>query len=361
MSPLSTRTALAALPALLIALGCAAAAHAAQPPVLLGTAEPFAVLGAGTVTNTGGSTVNGDLGLHPGTAITGFLPEQVTGGRHAGDAAAKRAHTDLTGAYEDAVSRPASRVLPPDAGGLRLRPGVYKTGTVASLGLTGNLTLDAKGDPRAVFIFQIESTLTTAGDSSVSLAGGAQACNVFWQVGSSATLGSRTALKGDVLALASISATDGVTVDGRLLARNGAVTLINDTVKRPTCSGTAGPLSGLGPVTGPIRGGRPGPLVEILGVPGSRRAGTRRRAGRASCTSRDFTARISIVEPTGLRSVKVKLDGKVVKRTTKPRFSLRVGARRMRAGSHRLTVIARDRANHRSVAKRVFARCAAGR
>ena len=352
--------ALAALPALLIALGCAAAAQAAQPPVLLGAAEPFAVLGAGTVTSTGGSTVNGDLGLHPGTAITGFLPEQVTGGRHVGDAVAKRAHTDLTGAYEDAVSRPASRVLPPDAGGLRLGPGVYKTGTVASLGLTGNLTLDAKGDPRAVFIFQIESTLTTAGDSSVSLAGGAQACNVFWQVGSSATLGSSSVLKGDVLALASISATDGVTVDGRLLARNGAVTLINDTVKPSKCA-KAGPLSGLGPVTGPIRGGRPGPLVEILGVPGSRRAGARRRAGRASCTSRDFTARISIVEPTGLRSVKVKLDGKVVKRTTKARFSLRVGARRMRVGGHRLTVIARDRANHRSVAKRAFARCAAGR
>ena len=185
-------------------------AQAGPPPVLLGTADSFAVLAGSTITNTGPSVINGDLGLHPGTAVTGFPPGTVNGAEHVTDAVAQQAKTDLTTAYKDAAGRPFSATSPPDIGGRTLTGGVYRTGSVASLGLTGSLTLDAQGDPRAVFIFQIESTLVTATDSSVSLVNGAQACNVYWQVGSSATLGTRTAFKGNILALTSISVNDGV-------------------------------------------------------------------------------------------------------------------------------------------------------
>ena len=231
--------------ALLVAPVLTSTAQAGPPPVLLGTADSFAILGGSTITNTGDSVINGDLGLHPGTAVTGFPPGTVNGAQHVTDAVAQQAKTDLTTAYQDAAGRSFSATSPPDVGGRTLTAGVYRTGSVASLGLTGNLTLDAQGDPRAVFIFQIESTLATASASSVSLINGAQACNVYWQVGSSATLGTTTAFKGNILALTSISVNNGVTVDGRLLARNGAVTLINDTVTRSQCA------PGTGPGTGP--------------------------------------------------------------------------------------------------------------
>src|SRR6185503_7164026 len=213
--------------ALLVAPVFTSTAQAGPPSVLLGTADSFAILGGSTITNTGGSVINGDLGLHPGTSVTGFPPGTVNGAQHVTDAVAQQAKTDLTTAYLDAAGRPLSATSPPDVGGRTLTAGVYRTGSVASLELTGSLTLDAQGDPRAVFIFQIESTLVTAPGSSVSLVNGAQACNVYWQVGSSATLGTTTAFAGNILALTSFSVNNGVTVDGRLLARNGAVTLIN--------------------------------------------------------------------------------------------------------------------------------------
>ena len=172
------------------------------------------------------------------------------------------AATDLTTAYNDAAGRPSSATSPPDIGGRTLTGGVYRSGSVASLGLTGRLTLDAQGDPRAVFIFQIPSTLITATDSSVRLVNGAQACNVFWQVGSSATLGTRTAFQGNILALTSISVNDGASVNGRLLARNGAVTLINDTVTRSRCAAGTGP--GTAPATDPGPG--TSPALQALDV-----------------------------------------------------------------------------------------------
>jgi hypothetical protein len=218
--------------ALFVSVLIPSTAQAGPPPVLLGTADSFALLGGTTITNTGNSVINGDLGLHPGTSVTGFPPGTVNGAQHVTDAVAQQAKTDLTTAYLDAAGRSFSATSPPDFGGRTINAGVYRTGSVASLGLTGNLTLDAQGDPRAVFIFQIESTLVTATDSSVSLINGAQACNVYWQVGSSATLGTRTAFKGNILALTSISVNDAVAAEGRLLARNGAVTLNNDTVTR---------------------------------------------------------------------------------------------------------------------------------
>ena len=200
----------------------------------LGTAESFAVLAGTTVTNTGASTINGNLGLSPGTAVTGFGPGRVTRATYAADAIALKAQSDLTLAYDDAAARTPAVAAPADLGGLTLTPGVYKN--AASIGLTGALTLDAQGDPNAVFVFQAGSTLTTGSASHVKLVNGAQACNVFWKVGSSATLGTGTVLAGNILALTSISINDGATLQGRALARNGAVTLINNTITAARCA-----------------------------------------------------------------------------------------------------------------------------
>ena len=196
--------------ALLLLLACTATAQAAQPPVGLGTAGSFAVLGGSTVTNTGPSVITGDLGVSPGTAITGLPPGTVNGTVHAADAVAAQAQSDVTTAYNDAAGRIPAVVVPGDLGGLLLTPGVYKQSS--SLLLTGSATLDAQGDPSAVFIFQVGSTLTTASSSRVLLAGGAQSCNVFWQIGSSATIGTGTAFVGNIFALQSITMTTGATL-----------------------------------------------------------------------------------------------------------------------------------------------------
>jgi Ice-binding-like/WxL domain surface cell wall-binding len=221
----------------LVALGSLASdAHGAlgPAPLALGAADGFAVMGASTVTSAGVSAITGDLGVSPGTAVTGFGPGTINGTLHAGDATAAQAHADLATAYTDAVGRaPATPVLA-DLGGVTLSPGVYSAG--AALTLAGTLTLDAQGNPAAVFILQAGSTLGTAAGSQVILAGGAQSCNVFWQVGSSATLGASSGLDGTILAATSISMGDGVTIDGRALARDGAVTMINDTVSAAHCT-----------------------------------------------------------------------------------------------------------------------------
>jgi len=213
-------------------------ADAAQAPVGLGTAGSFAVLAGAGVTNTGPTTINGDLGTFPTTSISGAASMTITGTNHGGDAVTQGAKTDLVTAYNTAAGEGPTTAVPADLGGQTLTPGIYNS--ASSLGLTGALTLNGGGNPNALFVFQAGSTLTTASASSVVLTNGAQACNVFWQVGSSATLGTGSSFRGTILALTSISVTTGTTIVGRALARNGAVTLDTDTITTPTCTTPTG-------------------------------------------------------------------------------------------------------------------------
>jgi hypothetical protein len=211
-------------------------ADAAQPPVGLGTADNFAVLAGQGVTNTGPTTINGDLGTWPNPAITDATAGMtINGATHAGDAVAQQAQSDTTIAYNDAAGRTPVTTVATELGTTTKTAGVYDSAD-GTFGITGTLTLDAQGDPNAVFIFKASSTLITASSSNVALVNGATACNVFWQVGSSATLGTNSTFRGTLLALASITVTTGVTIDGRALARVGSVTLDSDTITRSTCT-----------------------------------------------------------------------------------------------------------------------------
>jgi hypothetical protein len=239
------RSLLAATAWLLAGLPLTATAQTSPP---MGQAASFAVLGGSTVTNTGATNVLGDLGVAPGTAVTGFPPGIVTGGTiHINDAVAQQAQADLTIAYNNLAGQaPTVDLSGQNLGGLTLGPGVYRFSTSAQL--TGTLTLDAQGDPAAVFIFQIASTLTTASASSVVMINGGSDCNVYWQVGSSATLGSGSAIAGSILALSSITLTTSANLSGRALARNGAVTLDTNTVA--VCAAGCAPIN-LAPTTLP--------------------------------------------------------------------------------------------------------------
>jgi len=213
--------------------------QSAQLPVSLGSAGTFSVLAASTVTNTGPTVVNGDVGLSPGSAITGFPPGQVVGTIDIADGPAALAQVDLTTAYNDAAGRTTPVVVAGDLGGQTLTPGLYKS--TSSLGITGVLRLDGQGNPNSVFIFQIAAALTTATSSQVILQGGAQAANIFWQVGSSATLGTYSVFNGTILAQASVSVLTGAVLDGRALARTGAVTLDTNTAVNPGPATTGPP------------------------------------------------------------------------------------------------------------------------
>jgi hypothetical protein len=215
-------------------------ASAIEPTVPMGTAANYSVLAASTVTNTGPSVLHGSLGLSPGSSISGFaqpggpgtvVPPAVIDRTNG---AAAQARSDLTAAYLNAAGRPGATIETSDLGGLNLTEGLYSAASKGPLGLTGTLTLNGGAD--AVFIFQTDSTLITDSASTVSLVGGVTACNVFWQVGSSATLGTGSNFVGNILALTSVTVTSGVTVEGRALARNGAVTLDNDVFTRPLCA-----------------------------------------------------------------------------------------------------------------------------
>ena len=219
--------------AVLLLSWCLASAWAQTAPPM-GTARSFAVLGAATVTNTGPTSVMGDLGVSPGSSITGFPPGTVTGTIHAADAVAAQAQVDAATAYNFLTAETCTTNLTgQDLGGLTLTPGVYCFDTSAQL--TGTLNLNAAGDPNAVFVFQIGSTLTTATNSAVIVSGGSP-CGVYFQVGSSATLGTGTQFAGNIFALTSITLTTGASVSGGSYALDGAVTM--DTDAATACQGT---------------------------------------------------------------------------------------------------------------------------
>jgi len=224
-----------------ITLLCGISPASAQTAPSLGSAQNFAVLGGSTVTNTGSSVITGDLGVSPGSAVTGFPPGLVVSGTiHAADAVALAAQNSVTTAYNSLASQSCTQDLTgQDLGGKTLTAGVYCFSSSAQL--TGTLTLNAQGNASAVFIFRIGSTLTTASGSSVVVINSGSQCNVFWQVGSSATVATSTSFAGNILALTSITMTTGARVTGRTLARNGAVTLDTNVITPTTCAAATPP------------------------------------------------------------------------------------------------------------------------
>lgn len=206
----------------------------AGPPPALGGAGRFAVLGGSAVNCSGVlTTIVGDVGSSPGGSITGLPPGQPTGGSiHANDAIAVRGQSDLNGSCDDLQSRPPNVTMTGvDLGGRTLSGGVYYFSGSAQL--TGTCILDGQGNSNAVFIFQVGSTLTCANNSAIVLTGGAQARNVFWHVGSSATLGTNCAFRGNLIAMTNITMNNGASIRGRAMARNGAVTLDDNAVALP--------------------------------------------------------------------------------------------------------------------------------
>jgi hypothetical protein len=310
----------------------------------LGTAQPFVLLAGSTATNTGPSVLNGNLGVSPGTALVGFgLPAVVNGATHAADGVAAQAQLDLTTAYNVAAGQPvapAADLTGTDLGNRVLTAGAYRF--TSSAQLTGPLTLDAAGDPNAQFVFEIASTLTTASASSVVLVNGANPCNVYWQVGSSATLGTTTAFQGNLMALASISLNNGATVIGRLLARNGQVSLINNVIDSSRCgtgspttpgSGGSGGTGGAGgaPETPAATAAR---LTSEAGQATSRRSTitrngstTLQRTPHATCTS-GFRA---TVHGKQIKHVTFTLDGRTIQSQAKGPYVVFV---RARPGAH---------------------------
>lgn len=235
-------------PALLAALAATAALTlipsavfaAVGTPVPLGEASTFAVLAGSGITNTGVTTISGDIGSYPTTSITGAdTIVQASGADLSGSAVTTRAKTDLVTAYNDASAQSPDPLGGVELGGLTLEPGVYDTGDVIEL--TGNLTLDGNGDPEAVFIVQSLSTLLASEASSITFIDGATACNLYWRVPTSATIEAGSRFAGTILAEQTITFGAGATLQGRALARNGEVTMINNTITRPTCATDTAP------------------------------------------------------------------------------------------------------------------------
>ncbi|HYP56495.1 MAG TPA: ice-binding family protein [Solirubrobacterales bacterium] len=335
---------------IILAFGLAlfAAPASLAAPVNLATVTPFVVLGGQAVTNTGPSVLNGDLGVSPGTALSGFgFPAVVNGATHENDAVAAQAQSDLTNAYNVAAGQPvapADDLSGTDLGNRKLFPGAYRYTSDALL--TGALTLDAQGDPNAQFVFLIGSELTTASASSVVLVNGASPCNVYWQVGSSADIGTTTVFQGNLMALTSISLKDSASVVGRMLARNGQVSLINNVLTAPHCpTGSVTPPGSETPDGSSTPGGASTPdgssaaglAVRIPGRRGSARNATRngravvRPAPREACTS-GFRA---VVTGRLIERVVFRLDGTVIGSRTGSPFAMSM---RAAPGAHKVSV-----------------------
>ncbi len=272
---------------------------AAEPTVGLGTSATFGVLAGSTVTNTGPSTINGlNVGVSPKTAITGFPPGIITapGTRHAADPVAKSGQSDALKAYNDAAGRSAA---PRDKGltdlvGRTLQPGVYQ----GNLSLSGTVTLDNRTNPDAVFIFQASSTLITASSSNVRFTTPHTSCNVFWQVASSATLGTHSRFVGTVLAHTSVTAQTGATVTGRLLAATGAVTLDSNVITAPACA--AAPPSSSTPPSGTSTGPTSTPPTSVTEPTGvSTGPGTGTGTGTSTSPPGTGTSTRSSTSPSG--------------------------------------------------------------
>lgn len=266
-----TRWGVASLAALGLLVALPGNAVAAAVPVPLGTADSFVVLAGAGVTNTGPTTLHGDLGTYPTTSISGTSTLTVIGTNHAGDAVTQGAKTALVTAYNKTAGEGPTSPISGELGGRTLKPGVYNS--ASSIGLTGAVTLDAANNPNAVFVFQAGSTLTTASGSRVNLRNGARSCNVFWQIGSSATLGTGSSFVGTIMAMESITVTTGTTVVGRVLARNAAVTLDTANIVRPTsCAASASsqvtkvPAGGVSTGDGSTSGSGNGSLGLLTGV-----------------------------------------------------------------------------------------------
>lgn len=240
---------------------------AAVAPIDLGQAVDFRVLAGSGITNTGATTIIGDVGSLPTSTITGFGSVALTGTNHGGDAITLAGKADLLTAFNDGAGRLPTIIYGPihNFGTETLTAGIYND--PSSFGLTGALTLDGGGDPNAIFIFQAGSTLITAVGSSVTLINGAQAGNIFWVVGSSATLGVNSSLSGTIMAMTSITLNTGATLDGRALALNGAVTMDTNTISlTPLAPGVPGaPTHWLGAASG---------LWTVIGNWASDQAGT---------------------------------------------------------------------------------------
>lgn len=211
---------------------------AAQATVNLGETEGFAVLAGSSITNTGTTTISGsfggDIGLSPGSSIDGGIV-LLDGVQHISDTQANQAKVALIDAYDDAAGRTPVTIIDTELGGQTLIPGVYASNS-GTFEITGTLTLDAQGDPEGVFIFQTASTLITAPNSSVIMINSARFCRTFWQIGSSATLGSNSVFVGHIFAMITITAQTGATIEGQLLARVGAVNLDSNTITNGICA-----------------------------------------------------------------------------------------------------------------------------
>jgi Ice-binding-like len=290
---------------LLCGLLFAGSAFGATATVGLGSAASFSVLGGSTVTNTGPTTMFGDLGLSPGSSVTGA--PQVLGQTHVDDAVAIGAKNALTTSYNDAAGRPSNGSAGTDLAGQTFLAGVRNASSSLLLS-SGSVTLDAQGDPNAVFIFQIGSTLITGSSTTVLLVNGAQACNVFWQVGSSATLGTGTRFVGTIMAAGNITANTGATIHGRLLAQTEAVNLDTNTITNSNCASSvtgsgggtetttaaeAAALAGVPPVAQAPPGSGPAPGSPGTTTPLARTAPRKTAKKRSHHSTRRHSSRRS--------------------------------------------------------------------